>query len=179
MPLTFALVKTPSFSVQAEADIAASELRLRFSGSLDENADLRKVQSYCEGQKESVKALRVDLGEIRYLNSPGVRAWIQFLGRVQSFFHGCFFERLSENFLHSASSYSEMLGFSFNLLGLCEIPFYCAGCAERTTEWVEAAELGTLEELRLPARACGKCQAPLRLDDFERQFFRFLSRSPR
>ncbi|MCM2323095.1 MAG: hypothetical protein NDJ90_07510 [Oligoflexia bacterium] len=176
MPLSLPILKTPPLLVEAELDLPASTLRLRFAGNLDENADLRKVQAYCDGQKETVGSLYLDLGQVTYLNSPGVRAWIQFLGRVQSFFQGCAFERLSESFLHSASAYAEMLGFASNSLGSCEVPFFCSACARRLTHWIDAGELGTLKALKLPAVPCPQCGSAMRLDDFEKEFFKFLAR---
>ncbi|MCM2279790.1 MAG: hypothetical protein NDJ89_17080 [Oligoflexia bacterium] len=174
LPIT--LSRTERLKILANLDFEAKTLLLELEGDLDENSELKKVSDYCVAVRKEARSLTLDLGRIHYVNSPGIRAWIQFISRIQAQFESCSFRLLSESFLHLANQLPEMLGRPENAVESFELPYYCSSCDSRVLVRLGCEDVRSGTGFEPPARKCGTCGEPLLMDEIEQDYFRFLRR---
>jgi eukaryotic-like serine/threonine-protein kinase len=119
------------------------------------------------------RRLVLDLGEITFINSLGVRDWIRFLARAAREHVRLELVRVSEpmvqqfNMIVATRSGAEVRSFF--------APFACDACGLEDSICIEVApNLAALRALSPPPVACRRCQAPMAFNDFPERYFSFL-----
>lgn len=140
---------------------------LVLSGVIDEHARLHEFIS------NQQRRLVLDLGDITFINSLGVRDWIRFLAKLAA-------DRIELELVRVA----EPLVHQFNMIVATRAgarvrsffaPFACDTCGLETSICLEVApHLQELRELRPPAVDCPTCKSPMAFNDFPERYFSFL-----
>lgn len=145
---------------------------VQLAGVIDEAARIDELLARAHGG-----ALRLDLGEVSYINSIGVRDWIGLLRRAADAGIAVELVRVSEpvvqqfNMIAAARAGATVRSFF--------APYACDACGHEESRLLELSEHATeLRAGRAPAAACPACAGPLVLDDFPERYFAFLSGLP-
>ncbi len=114
-----------------------------------------------------------DLSGVRYLNSSGVRKWVDFLRSLEKVTQYSFV-RCSVAFINQASMVPEVLG-----LGRVEsfkVPYACDQCdlEEERLLQTSALVIDGRWPPEMPSFACPRCGGDLLFDDLPGRFFAFL-----
>lgn len=141
-----------------------SEVRLR--GQIDENSDLTQI---AQGLRNPV---RFDLEGVDFINSLGVRAWVQMLRGLRT-----------QGMQVSAHRCSEAMVTQMNMVWETRLPvesFYasylCDACGLLTKVCVDVGEhQKILAAGRTPEFPCTRCPARMQLDDFPERYLLFLT----
>lgn len=149
---------------------ASAPGELSLSGVIDEHARLAEVMGRAE---EAGRRLVLDLGEITFINSLGVRDWIRFLARAAQ-----------EQVRLELVRVSEPLVQQFNMIVATRTgaavrsffaPFACDACGLERSVCIEVApNLAALRALEPPRIACPTCHEPMAFNDFPERYFSFL-----
>ena len=136
------------------------------TGTVTERAALEPLV----GELASAGKVQFDLGEIRRLNSSGVREWVEFMralpATVEARFDNCSTAVVHQiNLIHGFTGRAKVCSI--------RVPFVCDGCGleESTTLPVEHGVMPSLGD-----RTCKKCGRPMELDDIAESYFAFLLR---
>jgi hypothetical protein len=114
-----------------------------------------------------------DLGQVRYMNSLGVREWVELLQRapIQGYeFHAC-----SVAFVLQASLVRGVLG--RGVVRSFFAPYACDGCGHTEERLLQAAAVLS-EDQQPPSFACRGCGGHLVLDDIAERYLAFLRPMP-
>lgn len=140
---------------------------LVLSGIIDEHARLHEVVS------NQQRRLVLDLGDITFINSLGVRDWIRFLAKLATDHIQLELVRVAEPLVHQ-----------FNMIVATRTgaqvrsffaPFACDACGLEKSICLEVEpHLHDLRALRPPAVACPTCQSQMAFNDFPERYFSFL-----
>ena len=154
-----------SFDKRVEGDVTVMTL----NGALDEDCNFTGIVQDLEGN------VRFRLGNVKVINSCGVREWIQAMAPLQ--------DRCSIEYEDVSVPLVKQFNAVINVRGSGKVrsfmaPYYCEGCNEEIQEHLVIAEegdhLGDPESLSAPPRTCPKCQASLEFDETEEKFFHFI-----
>ena len=110
-----------------------------------------------------------DLSQVRYMNSLGVREWVQFLKRanIQGYeMHAC-----SVPFVLQASMISDVVGRGTIVSFFA--PYFCEGCNEQTEKLLQSAAILAADQ-QAPLLTCSACNGQMRLDDIPERYLAFL-----
>lgn len=149
--------------------VASAPGRLVMAGRIDESARLAELA-------ETVTAgpLVVDLGDVAYINSLGVRDWVMFLRRLAERGVEVTLERCAEpmvlqmNMILDARGHARIASFV--------APFACDGCGWEGGRLIVTAEvLPVVEGGGTPEAECPECQGRARFADFVDRYFLFLA----
>lgn len=154
--------------VKKEGDI----LKVAVSGYIGENAGLFDLNF------TGVKAIAVDMGGVNYINSVGVKNWINWTGRfpkqLKVEFHSC--PSLIVNQVNMVAGFLPNEGTVESL----SAPYVCNKCnreetvpLKRGVHFQYATESAPYK-FESPPVSCPKCKEPMELDAVEAKFFNFL-----
>jgi DNA-binding response OmpR family regulator len=111
-----------------------------------------------------------DLSQVRYMNSLGVREWIEFLRRapIQGYaFHAC-----SVAFILQAAMVEGVTG--RGTVSSFFAPYACDRCEYTDERLLQAAAILATEDRQPPEFACPRCGDRLVLDDIPERYLAFL-----
>jgi len=111
-----------------------------------------------------------DMSQVTYMNSIGVREWIDFLGRlpIRDYeFHAC-----SIAFVLQASLVDGVLGIGEVVSFFA--PYVCEDCDQQEERLLQATNVLTTGTRRPPVFGCSRCDGRLVLDDFPERYLAFL-----
>ena len=148
---------------------AAAPGELLLSGVIDEHARLAEVMTRTEQKSRLV----LDLGEVTFINSLGVRDWIRFLALAAQSGVRLELVRVSEplvqqfNMIVATRTGAQVRSFF--------APFACDACGLERSVCIEVEpNLSALRALEPPRVACPTCKAPMAFNDFPERYFSFL-----
>ena len=140
--------------------------RLMLSGELLEGSDFEPILArVARGDK-----LRVDLGEIRRINSGGTRRWLKFVVVFESGGGSLILERCSPNIviqLNTVANFWGKNGEVHSVLG----PYYCSSCDAEHLHLIDTTGDDALD--LEAAVACPECKADMEFDDLPESFLEF------
>ncbi len=157
----------PSPSLKWTCEQQGDELHLRLEGDLDENANLLQIKAVLSGR------VRIDLGQIRRINSAGVREWVNFIREV---------EQQTDHVVLADCSPAIVMQMNMisNFRGNAEVasiyaPLACPRCDHEQDGRIVLTDevVGALPE-HLPEFTCDECGEALELDDIAERYFAFL-----
>lgn len=141
---------------------------VEFVGEIDENADFADLRRRLRGP------VAFQLGEVRRINSCGVREWVNFVRDLP---------HVTElAFSHCSPAIVTQLNMIYNFRGRAKIrsfyaPYVCEACGREAEQLIDVptqvAPRG--ERLALPSFACPDCQAPMEFDDLPERYLSFLA----
>lgn len=161
-------VASGKVDVKKEGDV----LKISVSGYIGENAGLFELNF------AGVKKIEIDLSGVSYINSVGVKNWINWTGRflkaLQVEFHNC--PSLIVNQVNMVAGFLPNDGTVESL----SAPFICDNCNREETIHLKRGthyHYATMTEgykYFPPTVICSKCKGPMELDAVEAKFFNFL-----
>jgi eukaryotic-like serine/threonine-protein kinase len=137
---------------------------VRVYGVIDENADLTPLTSL------RAPRVQVNMGEVRRINSFGVRSWIEALRKVP--------ESVSLEFVECPPPVIDQCNMVRGFLGHGRpSSFYammvCGACDEELDKLYSTEECKALGG-KLPLTSCPSCGGEMEVDDIEEQYLSFL-----
>lgn len=141
-------------------------------GDFREHTDFSRLAERLSGDVE------LDLAWVRYLNSFGVRHWVNFLRSLDQATITYHFARASVAFVTQAAMIPEALGRGQVTSFL--VPYVCEDCDLEEDRLLQVAALaGNRWPPAIPDFACPRCQGDLIFDDLPERYFAFLEKDPR
>lgn len=147
----------------------ASPGRLVLAGKIDERAGVADLANTVPPGR-----LAVDLAEVTYINSLGVRDWVMFLRRLAARGVAVTLERCADvmvlqmNMITDARGQATVQSFF--------APFACDGCGWEGAALVVTDEVGAVvAQGKTPETDCPECGQKARFGDFVDRYFLFLS----
>ncbi|HJZ84911.1 MAG TPA: response regulator [Polyangia bacterium] len=122
-------------------------------------------------------AITFDLGGIRYLNSTGLRRWVEFLESLDP--------QTSYQFIRCSTAFVTQFGLVARALGRGKVisflaPYRCDTCERETEQLLQTASLAIPVGKTYPSAptfACTQCGGPLQLDEVPERFFAFMQQA--
>jgi len=140
-------------------------------GDFREHTDFARLGARLSGVVE------FDLAWVRYLNSTGVRHWVNFL-RTLDAVDEYRFVRASVAFVTQASMVPEVLG--HGQVDSFLVPYACEDCDLEEDRLLQTTALtSTGWPPTIPDFACPRCKGDLVFDDLPQRYFAFLEQDPR
>jgi hypothetical protein len=146
----------------------ASPGRLALRGRIDEHARLGDLIKTIEPGP-----LTIDLSEVRYINSLGVRDWVLFLRALAD-------KRVEVTLEHCAEAMVLQMNMILDARGGAHVssffaPFACDACGWEGSSLVVTTEVMPIVAAgRTPEADCPECRATTRFADFADRYFLFL-----
>jgi hypothetical protein len=136
-----------------------------FVGEIDENADFAELRRRLRG------AVAFQLGEVRRINSCGVREWVNFVRDLPHV--------TDLSFSHCSPAIVTQLNMIYNFRGNARIrsfyaPYVCEQCGQEEEKLVDVPTHGRQE---IPVFACSQCGATMEFDDLPERYLSFLAES--
>src|SRR5687767_16034107 len=141
---------------------------VEFFGEIDENADFAELRRRLRGQ------VVFNLGEVRRINSCGVREWVNFVRDLPS---------VSELvFTHCSPAIVTQLNMIFNFRGSAKVrsfyaPYVCDSCGHEEGKLLDVQAQFPGGVGKVPDFACEQCGAPMEFDDLPERYLSFLAES--
>ncbi|HEY5936329.1 MAG TPA: hypothetical protein VIU61_16875 [Kofleriaceae bacterium] len=111
--------------------------------------------------------MRIDLGGIRLINSLGVRAWYQFVGRAEAAGTAITVERLAPVMVSQISMIKGFMGSRTRVASIL-VPYFCQSCGTDDTKLFEVRPGVPLD---VPGTStCPKCKGLTVLDELETMY---------
>lgn len=136
--------------------------------------DITEATRFADLLPALVGRVDFDLSQVRYMNSLGVREWIEFLRRapIQGYeFHAC-----SVAFVLQASLVSGVTG--RGTVASFFAPYACERCDHADERLLQTAAVLAIEGRQPPVFACPRCGDRLVLDDIPDRYLAFLQTVP-
>lgn len=135
-------------------------------GELNEQTDLMPLVSELSG------AVTLHLGQVKRINSCGVREWIQFVRKLS--------ESAQVSFSHCSIVCVNQLNMIRNFRGDADIlsfyaPYVCEDCDLDLQKLIDVKRDLAAGTERLPEFRCDECGEPLEFDDFPSRYLSFLA----
>jgi hypothetical protein len=155
--------------VKLERKQAEGATQLTLRGEIDEEFDLHEEFRRLSG------AVSINLREVDYIDSSGLREWIKAVSAIPRECRVEFHE-VSVRFVYQ-------LNMSLNARGHGRVvsfiaPYYCGRCDQRrdTLLVVDAypQQLGRAESISVPSQQCSECGTALVFDELPEEYFLFL-----
>lgn len=134
-----------------------------FSGSIDEDANLKRVLSDLSDRP----ALALDVGGVERINSCGVREWVNFMRALDSV-DSIELRNCPPSFVGQLNMISNFGGAS--TIRSVQAPYLCDKCGH--DEYVVVKVEGVPPSV--DSRPCPKCGTEMAFDDLEDSYFAFL-----
>src|SRR5690606_19170358 len=140
---------------------------VEFTGEIDENADFSELRRQLKG------AVVFKLGEIRRINSCGVREWVNFVRELP--------EVGELTFTHCSPAIITQLNMIYNFRGSAAVrsfyaPYICESCNLEEEKLLDVATHFPNGEIdRVPDFTCAKCGEQMEFDDLPDRYLSFLS----
>lgn len=139
---------------------------IAFKGDIDERADFTTILAL------EVKALVIDLSEVRRINSIGVREWMRFVQALTTRNIEVVFEKCSVPIVQQLNMIAAFRG--KGLVASVFAPYYCVKCDHNISHLVELN--GDLVDLEAKM-TCPKCGGPLEFDDIAQTYLGFVGQN--
>jgi CheY-like chemotaxis protein len=136
--------------------------------------DITEATSFDDLLPAVVGRVDFDLSQVRYMNSLGVREWIEFLLRapIQGYeFHAC-----SVAFVLQASLVEGVTG--RGTISSFFAPYACSRCDYQDERLLQTAAILATDNRQPPAFSCPRCGDRLALDDIPERYLAFLQSTP-
>jgi hypothetical protein len=161
-------------SIESTTDSAPLSWRIRerpgmttveFVGEIDENADFVDLRRRLRG------TVAFQLGEVRRINSCGVREWVNFVRDLPHV--------TDLAFSHCSPAIVTQLNMIYNFRGRAKIrsfyaPYVCDACGREEEQLIDVPTQATGRPT-LPSFVCPACDAPMEFDDLPERYLSFLA----
>jgi hypothetical protein len=137
---------------------------IALSGRINEATDFAPLMQH-RGR------LVLDLGEIAWINSIGVRRWMLFVRACEQAGIELTFERCSPMIVSQMSMITNFMGSRSRVKSVL-VPYLCPACNYEHDDVLEVSRGVTVT----PARPCPKCKAEMRLDELPEIYTEALQR---
>lgn len=153
-------------------------MKVYFSGVLNEEADLTplitKFEEARSAEPEKEFVFFLDLDEVAYLNSVGVRRWLQFINTVQNNCV-CHFVNLPKLVISHSGVVPAMLGREGTKVVSFKAPYFCTSCDAIRDLVIQPSEVKREgENFTPPEKTCPECGSPMEFDELAEEYFHFL-----
>lgn len=163
-------------TVNAQADSAALSWRINegpdvmtveFIGEIDENADFAELRRRLKG------GVVFHMGEVRRINSCGVREWVNFVRDLP--------EVTELTFTHCSPAIVTQLNMIYNFRGNARIrsfyaPYVCENCNNEEEQLLDVETQFPGGDIRsVPEFRCTQCNEMMEFDDLPERYLSFLS----
>jgi CheY-like chemotaxis protein len=146
-----------------------SGMLVMLRGDITEKTDFDPLLKQLTSQN-----LTFDMGGTRYLNSTGIRRWVEFLERMDT--------EANYTFVRCSVAFVTQLGLVARAMGRGKVvsfmaPYYCDMCDRETEQLLQTASLTYPDRTRVPRPPefdCPKCSGPLEFDELAERFFAFM-----
>jgi CheY-like chemotaxis protein len=132
--------------------------------------DITEATSFRDLESAMVGRVDFDLSQVRYMNSLGVREWVEFLRK--SPIHGYEFHACSVPFVLQASMVDDVLG--RGTVTSFFAPYHCDRCDHHEERLLQTAAVLASENREPPSFSCPECDGDLILDDLPDRYLAFL-----
>jgi CheY-like chemotaxis protein len=132
--------------------------------------DITEATSFSDLQTAMVGRVDFDMSQISYINSLGVREWVEFLR--SSSIHGYEFHACSVPFVLQASLVGDVLG--HGTIASFFAPYQCDSCEHQEERLLQTATVLASENNEPPVFSCPACGGKLVLDDLPDRYLAFL-----
>jgi anti-anti-sigma regulatory factor len=144
-----------------------NEHRVALRGQIDENAELQPLASDIDDR------VRIDLAEVSFVNSLGLREWIRLLMALQERSVEVVLQRCSESMVHQMSMVVAAQTHASVESFFC--PFECDECGHAASVCIDVAtNEEALRRLEVPPQPCPECGAPMQLNELPERYLLFL-----
>ncbi len=137
--------------------------------------DITEATNFSDLLPVMVGRVDFDLSQVTYMNSLGVRTWVEFLraAPIQGYeFHAC-----SIAFVLQASLSDAVLG--RGTVTSFFAPYLCENCDHEEERLLQSATVLATEDHSPPTFTCPNCGGELGLDDLPQRYLAFLTHTPR
>ena len=152
-------------SLNWDVEAAGDSVLVSLSGTIDEDARLDRLS----GELAGLARVRLDLSDVKRINSCGVREWVRFMRSIPP--------ATNLSLVDCSPAIVSQVNMISNFVGHAKIesvkaPFACLGCGFE--EDVSVAAVPPLP--KFSKRVCPKCgKALLIFDDVESSYFAFMA----
>jgi anti-anti-sigma regulatory factor len=151
-----------SISSTPEGDV------LTLAGEIDDNTSLARYAAELKNRPI------IDLGDVVFINSVGVREWITLLDEIAASGQTVTLRRVSEPMVRQMTMVMEARG-SANVESFYA-PYVCTSCGDERALLIDiAAHRAALDEQNPPTLPCASCGAVAEFDEFPARYLSFLS----
>jgi CheY-like chemotaxis protein/anti-anti-sigma regulatory factor len=144
-------------------------LQVILRGDITEKTDFETLRSQL-----GVRNLVFDMSGVRYMNSTGIRKWVDFLAELDAD-TGYSFVRCSSGFVMQLSLVERAAGRGQVISFMA--PYRCESCDRESEHLIKTADLragGRMPVSEAPRFDCAVCGEPLELDELPERFFAFM-----
>jgi hypothetical protein len=140
---------------------------VEFIGEIDENADFSELRRQLKG------SIVFKLGDVRRINSCGVREWVNFMRELP--------EVDELVFSHCSPAIITQLNMIYNFRGAASVrsffaPYICENCNREEAKLLDVETYFPNRQIeRLPSFACEKCGEAMEFDDLPERYLSFLT----
>lgn len=140
---------------------------VEFSGEIDENAD------FSELSRRLVGAVVFHLGNVRRINSCGVREWVNFVRELPNV--------TDLTFTHCSPAIVTQLNMIYNFRGAAKLrsfyaPYICENCDREEEKLLDVeTQFAGGDVSSIPEFDCESCSEPLEFDDLPERYLAFLT----
>jgi hypothetical protein len=143
--------------------------QLKLAGAIIENVDLVRLLDHAKDRR-----LVLDLGDITFINSLGIRQWVRMQQRAQSAGIAIELLRVAEPLVHQMNIMPAARGVS--MVTSFFAPYVCDNCDQEHPSLLDVRVHGAdLARKRAPAMKCPDCRRDMELADEPELYFMFLS----
>jgi anti-anti-sigma regulatory factor len=148
-----------------------NEHRVAIRGQIDEHADLLPLARAIEDR------VRIDLSEVSFVNSLGLREWIKLLLSLHDRDVEVVLMRCSESMVHQMSMVVAAKAGATVESFFC--PFECDACGYATSVCIDvASNAAALRQLEVPPQPCPECGTAMQLNEIPERYLLFLELNP-
>ncbi len=140
---------------------------VKLSGVIDEDNELTDLVD-----KIPPGMTAIDLGEIKRINSCGVRDWVNWLGTVEKNSTNCVLVECSPAIVAQINLVNNFTG--NGAVKSFYVPYFCPECDEEKVLLVETTDMGPPPH-EPPTCRCDECDLVMDFDDMPDSYFAFLS----
>jgi anti-anti-sigma regulatory factor len=142
---------------------------LALAGALDETSNLPELADHARGGR-----LVLDLADVSFINSLGVRDWIRFQATATQQHVAIELRRVAEVLIHQLNMIIATRGTA--RVTSFFAPYACDSCGREESLLVDAvANAAGLATLQPPPMTCPECGGQMAFNDFPERYFSFLS----
>ena len=131
--------------------------------------DITEASSFADLLPQIVGRVDFDLSQVRYMNSLGVREWVDFLRRANA--QGYEFHTCSSAFILQASMVEGVLG--RGTVTSFFAPYHCQSCDRQEEKLLQSAAV-LAANYEPPTFTCPECSEQMLFDDIPERYLAFL-----